>query len=266
MISADTLHRALKLRHAKDLIVNECKNGPTHVTKQLRTLDAWVLVSTWSPITTIGYEIKVSRSDWLRDKKIEQYMGLCHLFYIVAPKGLIAIDELPPDVGLIEALGDGTRLVARKRAGRREIELPVQLMTYVLMSRVVVTAERDYNAQLKSSRMDELQRWAVDENNRKTLAWQVSEKIRKVFADQERRLGELEQRAIALEAIKRRVVELGFDPDKTVDQWHVSHRLRELSGDIDAVAIIQALARTSRAIDDLTQRLETKRAAERITV
>lgn len=51
---------------------------------------------------TRGYEIKVSRADFLADKKWREYLKYCSKFYFVAPQGIIRPDELPPEIGLIE--------------------------------------------------------------------------------------------------------------------------------------------------------------------
>lgn len=51
---------------------------------------------------TMGYEIKVSRGDFLQDKKWESYLKFCTRFYFVAPKGIIKTEELPEGIGLIE--------------------------------------------------------------------------------------------------------------------------------------------------------------------
>src|SRR5688500_2367282 len=117
----------LASRHLDAVFVAECKDGPTQTRSHLR-LDAWVLAKTWSPITTIGYEIKVDRADWRRDDKLHNYMPLCHLLYVVAPKGVVPIEELPQGVGLLEPVGQAGRLQARRRAARREIVLPAELM------------------------------------------------------------------------------------------------------------------------------------------
>lgn len=57
-----------------------------------------------------GFEIKVSRSDWKRElanpAKAESIAGLCDFWTIVAPKGMIPIDELPPGWGLLEVDAD----------------------------------------------------------------------------------------------------------------------------------------------------------------
>lgn len=54
-----------------------------------------------------GVEIKVSRSDWLRElkqpAKAESVYQYCDHWWIVAPKGVVKEEELPPTWGLMEA-------------------------------------------------------------------------------------------------------------------------------------------------------------------
>jgi hypothetical protein len=91
-------HRLFK---KKDVFITECKNGETWGARDLYKLDAWVLKRTYSPLTTIGYEIKVSRSDFENDQKWTNYIDLCHEFFFVCPGGLIRATDLPSSVGLI---------------------------------------------------------------------------------------------------------------------------------------------------------------------
>lgn len=58
-----------------------------------------------------GFEVKVSRSDWLRELKnpeksvpVQQY---CDRWWIIAPAGIIAAGELPPTWGYFEAQAGG---------------------------------------------------------------------------------------------------------------------------------------------------------------
>lgn len=127
------LIRLLEDRHADCTFVPECKKGPAGS----RILDGWALLNTWSPLTAIGYEIKRSRSDWVRDQKFHEYRDVCHLLYVVAEKGVVVAGELPPGVGLLEPVGtgDGRRLVTRVKAARQEPDWKALafLMTHVLM-------------------------------------------------------------------------------------------------------------------------------------
>lgn len=83
-----------------------------------RHLDC-VCMSLWPSrgLTLHGLEIKVSRADWRRElkepAKAEELARYLDLFSIVAPAGVVPVDELPTAWGLIELKGD--KLVTRKQ-------------------------------------------------------------------------------------------------------------------------------------------------------
>lgn len=55
-----------------------------------------------------GYEVKISRSDFLSDvgsQKWRKYLAVCHQVYFAAPSGLLKKNEIPHGAGLI-TLGD----------------------------------------------------------------------------------------------------------------------------------------------------------------
>lgn len=64
-----------------------------------------------------GYEIKVSRSDWLRDAKYERYRPYVDTLTLVCPKGLVKRDEMPGDVGLMWYDPDKDMLRVKRRPG-----------------------------------------------------------------------------------------------------------------------------------------------------
>ncbi len=74
----------------------------------------------------IGFEIKVARSDWLNEmKQPEKSLAIsqfCDEFYLVAPYGVLGIDELPKTWGYIQATSD--RILTKIKAPKRE---PVSL-------------------------------------------------------------------------------------------------------------------------------------------
>lgn len=53
-----------------------------------------------------GFEIKVSRSDYLRDEKWHEYTEFCSSLTIVCPQGLIRKDEVPAPFGLLYVLNN----------------------------------------------------------------------------------------------------------------------------------------------------------------
>lgn len=76
-------------------------------------LDAWAINFYKNKRnTTVAYELKVSRSDFFHEikkpKKRKPGLRLANQFYFVTPKGLVSIEEVPPECGLIEVLENGT--------------------------------------------------------------------------------------------------------------------------------------------------------------
>lgn len=93
-------------------------------TKQgTRRCDA-LAVNLWSSRGHVvhGMEIKVTRSDWLRElkdpQKSDEIMTYCHLWSVVAPKGIVREEELPPNWGLIEVSDKGVRQKVKRKAQR----------------------------------------------------------------------------------------------------------------------------------------------------
>jgi len=82
------------------------------------TLDA-VAMDTWlsGGLLLHGFEIKVSRSDWRRELaqpwKAAPWLSRLDLFSVVAPPGVVRLDELPERWGLIEARPSRIATVAK---------------------------------------------------------------------------------------------------------------------------------------------------------
>ena len=83
--------------------------------------DFWWIRPSFSKPETAGVEIKVSRADFLSDKKWHHYLPYCEKFYFACPAGLIQESELTPEVGLIWIDADGNASFV-KRAKRRPME------------------------------------------------------------------------------------------------------------------------------------------------
>jgi len=144
-MTAKIIRDALATKHSSDIFVPECKTGQTWFNDKLRKLDAWVLRRSWVHFGTIGYEIKISRSDFLRDKKWPEYLDYCHEFYFVCPWGMIQKNDIPDNrVGLCWITKNGSRVIIKRHADYREIGVPKLLLYYVLMSRVVVIRDYEY--------------------------------------------------------------------------------------------------------------------------
>ncbi len=137
-MTADVILQALKNRHWKDVFIPECKTGPTWGNHGLRRFDAWVMERSWLNLRMIGYEIKVSRSDFKQDKKWREYLPFCHAFYFICPWGLIQPEEIDGDAGLCWVSKNGKRIFTKKSIYKRDIEIPSEILIHILMSRTIV--------------------------------------------------------------------------------------------------------------------------------
>jgi hypothetical protein len=121
-----------------------------------------VAVNLWSSRghAVIGMEIKVSRSDWLRElKKPEKaetsVYRFCDKWYLVAPKGVVKDGELPQTWGLLELRATG--LVEVVTAPKLE-PVPVTKGFFASLLRrsyegiETLAAQRSYEAERESSR------------------------------------------------------------------------------------------------------------------
>lgn len=175
-IDANKILSLLAEKHSNDVFVPECKDGSTWLGTHFR-LDAWVMNRSWTKLKFTGYEIKVSRQDFLKDDKYQEYMRLCNEFYFVTSKNIIQPDEIPVSAGLLEIASTGTRLLKKKKAPFRDIEFPSSLFTYILMCRAKITKER-YEP------YPDFEKWKIWLNEKKekqTVGHSVSVKLKKLY-------------------------------------------------------------------------------------
>lgn len=92
MTAKDILNRLYHIGAYNDILIPE-------FTFEGRRIDA--LIVNCRDRKVRGYEIKVSRADFLQDKKWKEYAAFCNLLYLVCPKGLIKPEEVEPPFGLI---------------------------------------------------------------------------------------------------------------------------------------------------------------------
>jgi hypothetical protein len=239
---------ALQLRHKDDLFLTEVKDGATQ-TRAHRRLDGWALLKTWSPVTTIGYEFKVTRADWLQDRKWESYLPLVHQFYVCAPKGIIQLGELPESVGLLELLGND-RLVTRRKAARREIELPGHLLLYVLMSRVTPST---YDSERKANSRAAWEQWLRQSESDATLGRLVRGRIRDLYDKAEGRARQAERKAEAAARVEETLVRLGLSPDRVLAKsWNLERDLMmQLSGSAELLTAVRRAQGELREVERL---------------
>lgn len=225
-----TAHQVVELlasKHAKDVFVPECKVGPTQsYGSNLIRLDAWAMAKSWAKPTTWGYEIKVSRGDFLSDTKWRQYLDFCSEFYFVCPAQLILPEELPADVGLLWISTTGTKLYTKKKAPTRDVQVPEDLFRYILMWRARVGGD----GRTVDDRLADWRHWLAEREERRRLASQIRGAIREAFQQNEREREALKKRLEDFEHIEQRLQQLGFDPHGHISTWAVEKKAVEIVG------------------------------------
>lgn len=212
-LNARDVEALLASRHANDVFIRECKTGPTQSASACPRMDAWVMRKSWSQWTTIAYEIKVSRGDFLRDEKWRSYLPHCHELYFVAPLEVCAPDELPDQCGLLRVTTGGKRLICKKKAPVRDIPFPEDVFVYAMMCRSRVVDEARPREQFWRD-------WMAQSDAKKDLGHAVSKKLRQLYADRIRAVEEkcliLEHENARFQEIREIIGKMGLELD---DLW-----------------------------------------------
>lgn len=191
---ADKLLRIVQQRkHRRDLWYTEVKTGPSTLQQTVR-LDGLAIRPSWTAPLFSGYEVKVSRQDFIRDTKWQAYLAYCHRFSFVCPDGLIAPGELPEEVGLYWINAHGRLRCVRIPRGRILPELPASLLYYLILSR----AEPDRHPFFSSTR-EMLEAWIEEKVDLRSLADKVKSQLVQQLAQLERERDQLAIRCRALE-------------------------------------------------------------------
>ncbi len=195
---------ALARRHKKDYYITAVKTGPTWNSKkgELGILDAWAMKKSWDNLNFIGYEIKVSRSDFKGDRKWRKYLPFCHNFYFACPKDLIKQDELPDGIGLIYVSNSG-KTREEKPAKRMNNDPDVAFLMGILMNKL--DSDR---LPFFDDRRQMLQAWADGRASDKTQAYRLKGKI---FWSLKRYADQISLVSRQNEQLRKILQEIGFD-------------------------------------------------------
>lgn len=226
-LTANTISELLSKKHEKDVFVPECNLGSAWA--RCRRMDAWAMKKSWSDQLTWGYEIKVSRSDFLNDEKWHEYLPFCHEFYWVCPWGLIQPNEVGEGAGLMWVTKTGTRIIRKVKATRRDIQVPQELFQYVLMSRAQIV--RDMHESNRISARDYWARWLerrqIDHDFGlsvgKAIRETIDEEIFKVRAENR----QLQEKHRTYNSLRRVLEELGIDPDRPPSTWRLRRNVED---------------------------------------
>lgn len=170
-VTSNQIKSALAKKHGeREFFMTECKNGPTMT--GLLQFDAVAIYKSWSRPQIRGYEIKVSRGDFLRDVKYSQYLPYFHEFYFVVPTGMVQRQEVEENIGLMWYNPQTGAVTTKKKAVWRNIEIDALLLLYVIMNRL--DSDR---LPFHSTQVDYWRDWLAGKINDRELGYQVRSKL-----------------------------------------------------------------------------------------
>lgn len=170
-VTSKEIKAALAKMHGdREFFMTECKNGPTLT--GLLQFDAVAIYKSWSHPQIRGYEIKVSRSDFLRDNKYSQYLPYFHEFYFVVPTGMVQRQEVEENIGLMWYNHETGNLTTKKKAVWRNIEVDSAMLLYIIMNRL----ESD-RLPFHSTQAEYWKDWLGNKLNNRELGYQVRSKL-----------------------------------------------------------------------------------------
>lgn len=255
-VTAQDIKYALSQKHREDFFLTEVKNGPSYVPKgELAIMDGLAIKKSWSKPCLTGYEIKVSRSDFMSDEKWPIYKELCHRFYFVCPRDLIQPDELPEDVGLIWYNPEKKSLYTRKKAMFRDIEMSANMFYYIIMSRL-----ENQQHPFFSSKREMLEQYVLDKASKRELGRRVSSKMAKQLVELEvenqsmkRRLANFEEH----EAEFKRYREVMKKNGLSTYRWNAAEELdKALSTSVPPkfIETVQTIQNASKMLSEIIQK------------
>jgi len=188
-VTSFDIKKALTYYHQKDFFITECKNGSTYFPPDqgLLKFDGLAIKRSYTGPCITGYEIKISRSDFLQDAKWHLYLQYCNEFYFVVPASLITKEELPDNVGLIYFNPETGALRKKKKALYRKIEEPVGVYKYIIFSRLEQERLPFYEDRAEYARD-----YLADKREKRKLGYDFGTKVTKDLMDAQHRLKMLE--------------------------------------------------------------------------
>lgn len=266
-VTSGDIKQLLAVKHAKDVLVTECKNGQSWGSHLLK-LDAWALRRSWAPLTTIGYEIKVSRQDFEQDQKWINYVDYSHEFYFICPAGLIHAIDLPQGIGLIWTTMSGSTLQTKIKATRRKPDSDKlnMLMTYIIMARSVIVKDM-YEANKgegdkADNRLKEIRDAVAFAGARKELAFFVKAHVQESFRKMRERCDEAERQEQRVKDFEERLALLGIAWNPKEYGWHKDQQVRneiDLLGSRINSETLSYMKRLARELNETTEAIEKQR-------
>lgn len=185
--TAHEVKAAIAKRHAADLFFTEVKDGPTQIVNHHSKIDALAMKISWTNFTITGYEVKVARSDFLRDEKWRAYLPMCNQLYFAAAPGVCDLSEVPEVCGLVTVTQKGALRTVRK-APWRNIDPPVEMFMYLMFTYIGAYRQRDAalpraEQLLRDERLELFKKYLDDQVDMKEIGRRVAGKLGKEVRD-----------------------------------------------------------------------------------
>lgn len=187
-------------------VLFEVRDGTGHAAR--RSIDA-VTMSLWPSLglELAGMEIKVSRSDWLRElkdpAKASATFEYFDRWYLVAPRDVAKMDEIPGPWGWLAPEGD--RLVTLKKAPLNEEPKPIDRR---FLASILRCGAKNDDALIEAA----IQKATTETSTR--LAQQHRERVE---ADVKRKLGEIQADADKYKALRQALGDnMGWMDDREI--------------------------------------------------
>jgi len=255
-VTSGEIIRELIKRHRGDMAFAEVKNGATGSSRQLRSIDFLAIKRQWTPLNIIGYEVKVSRGDFLGDEKWYSYLDYCHTFSFVAPKGMIKPEELPEYVGLVEYNLETKSIRTVKKAHYRQITPDADMLLYLMFWRMKVEDNRyNFTEQTREDRVQFWRDWLDGKVKSKDIGNKVSRKLDGELREAEGLKIKFEKLNEFREEIQRAYLQL-FGSN-SYGSWQIIEKLKGKSQGINP-KIKDDLVAAKRKIEILIGKLESE--------
>jgi hypothetical protein len=154
-------------------------------------LDAWVIRPGY-PAHTIGYEIKVSRSDFLQDNKWQNYLPYCDEFFFLCPQNLISALELPTEAGLIYVMPN--RLKTIKRGYKKKAIATEAFLLGLIINRLNPQVFKD-----RDERFEIFKAWKERDQEAKLLGRYCNKQVKLMQEKHEKIIEELMMKITCME-------------------------------------------------------------------
>lgn len=170
------------------------RNGTGYARRTTRTADA-LAMSLWPSrgLELHGFEVKVSRADWLREKnepeKAEDFFSVCDRWWLaVSDPTIVGFGELPPTWGLL--VPKGGKLVVKTEAPKLEAKPLDRLMLAAILRKATENVTPN---SIVSQRIEEGVK-AGTQNAATGAEWELGQ-AKRTLAELEQRVREFEEKS-----------------------------------------------------------------------